>query len=324
MTPTEEDCTALCASRLFVGVLPDLLRPVLRQALMRAVEPGERVLEPGTENQKVYLVVSGELGIFLDENARFAIAKIAPGGFAGEQSVLDRRASSALVLATEPTRVAAISAEQLWEAMHCSPRIALNLLRVLAERIRHDNATLRHSFERQLAFEAAAATDSLTGLHTRRWMEDAFERELLRCERAGVPAVLLMLDVDHFRQVNDSLGHPAGDRLLARLAELLRRSLRPRDLCARYGGEEFCVLLPDAHREQALHTAERLRERIARQPAAISRDLTVGYTVSIGVAGWDKGRSLADLVRAAHAAPIAAKRGGRNRVEVAGSECTAD
>jgi diguanylate cyclase (GGDEF)-like protein len=318
MGPTAKDHDSLCASRLFEGVPSELIEGLL--PVPRAAEPGERVLDPESPGSELYVVLSGELGIFLDENARLAVAKIPPGSFAGEQSVLDPRASPALVIATEPTRVAAIDTARLWEAMRRSPRIALNLLRVLSERIRHDHASLRHGFERQLALEAACATDSLTGLPNRRWMEDMFERELLRCERAGSSAVLFVIDVDRLKQVNGSLGHPAGDRLLARLAELLRRSMRPRDLCARHGGAEFCVLLPDAQREQARQAAERLRERVAHQPAAISRDLSVGYTVSIGVAAWEPGQTLSDLVRAAQSALCAAKKAGRNRVELAGVE----
>ena len=317
MQPSPAEFAALSASRPFTGVPADALRAILANVAVRDVKPGERLIANGEPHHRVYIVISGELGVFADEGAKLALSKIGPGDCIGEQSLLDRGPAPTLVVATEPSRIAALDAEQAWEAMTRAPVIALNLLRVLAERIRQDNAPLRGGFDRQIMFEAAASTDSLTGLHNHRWMEDTFEREILRCERTAKPASLFMIDIDHFREVNDTLGHRVGDSVLARLGELMRRALRPRDLCARFGGDKFCVLLPEVGARKALQAAERLRARVDAQPAQINRDVQVGYTVSIGVAEWQRGTTLEDLVQAADTAMLDAKKAGRNRVQLA-------
>lgn len=313
------DLAALAGSRLFTGVPADTLRGIAETAVLRDVSPGVRVITPGERHPWLYVVLRGELGVFADEGAKLALSKIGAGDCAGEQSVLDHGTPSALVVATAPSRLAVLGAEQMWEAMRRAPVTALNLLHVLSERIRRDDVALRATFDRQVMFEAATSTDSITGLHNRHWMEETFERELLRCGRAGKPASLFMIDIDHFKDVNDKLGHRVGDAVLARLGDLMRRALRPRDLCARFGGEEFCVLLPEVGARKALQAAERLRARVDAQPAQVNRDIMVSYTVSIGVAEWLPGSELAELIENANAALDDAKRAGRNRVQLAGS-----
>ncbi len=322
MQPSPAEFVALSGSRPFNGVPADVLRAILANAAVRDVRPGERLIANGERHKWIYVVIRGELGVFADEGAKLALSKIGPGDCAGEQSVLDHGAASALLVATEPSRIAALDAEQAWEAMARAPVIALNLLRVLAERIRRDNAPLSGGIDRQTMFEAAASTDSLTGLHNHRWMEDTFEREIIRCERTSKSASLFMIDIDHFSEVNDTMGHRVGDSVLARLGELMRRALRPRDLCARFGGDKFCVLLPEVGARKALQAAERLRARVDAQPAQINRDVQVGYTVSIGVAEWQRGTSLEDLVQDADGAMQAAKQAGRNRVQLAAPTAT--
>lgn len=317
MQPSPSDFAALSVSRPFSGVPADALRDVLTNVTMRDIPAGERLIANGERHRLLHVVLRGELGVFADEGARLALTKIGPGDCAGEQSVLDHGAAASLVVATEPSRIATLSAEQAWEAMGCAPVIALNLLRILSARLRQDNASLHATFDRQTMFEATASTDTLTGLHNRHWMEDAFERELLRCARTGKPASLFMIDIDHFEDVNARLGHRVGDAVLARVGELMRRALRPRDLCARFGGDEFCVLLPEVGARKALQAAERLRARVDAQPAQVNRDVMVSYTVSIGVAEWRRGSELPELIEAADAAMRAAKQAGRNRVQLA-------
>ena len=317
MPLTAADVAALASSRPFSGVPPEVLRETLAEASARDITAGTRVISPGEEHRQLHVVLRGELGVFADEGAKLALTKIGPGDCMGEQSVIGPEEAAALVVATEQTRLVIVSAEQAWAAMGRAPVIALNLLGLLSGRVRNHNASLRAGFERQSMLEATSSTDTLTGLHTRRWMEEVFEREIMRSHRAGEPASLLLIDIDRMREVNETLGHRIGDAVLARFGDLMQRTLRPRDLLARYGGEEFCVLLPEIDGRRAMLAAERLRARVDAQPAQISRDIQVCYTISAGVAEWEPGMDLAALVKAAQTALAAAKDAGANRVELA-------
>ena len=162
-----------------------------------------------------------------------------------------------------------------------------------------------------------AATDFLTGLPNRRHFLARLEQELARIHRReGHCASVLMLDSDHFKQVNDTFGHAAGDKILKHLAELMRNELRKIDTAGRVGGEEFGVILPGADLSAAEVFAERLRKKVAGTPVA-EGDRVIPLTVSIGVAGMNAGDASGDdaLVRADRAL-YRAKERGRNRVEV--------
>jgi two-component system cell cycle response regulator len=162
-----------------------------------------------------------------------------------------------------------------------------------------------------------ATTDSLTGLMNRRAFVGAMERESDRCERTGAPLSVLLLDVDHFKQVNDRQGHASGDAVLAALGALLPLQSRPYDVTARWGGEEFVVALPHANVADARNAAERIRRAVEGVTIQASNGDSIPITVSIGVAERHPGESLDALVDRADRAMYAAKTSGRNRVCVA-------
>lgn len=157
-----------------------------------------------------------------------------------------------------------------------------------------------------------AAHDPLTGLANRRSAARRLEAEGMRARRQGEPLSVLMLDLDHFKRVNDRWGHAAGDRVLAAVARILCEELRGADLPARYGGEEFLAILPNADPAQALRVAERVRERIAGTPIALP-EVTARITVSVGIASLAPDEAATALVARADEALYAAKQGGRNR-----------
>ncbi len=161
-----------------------------------------------------------------------------------------------------------------------------------------------------------ASTDQLTGLYNRTYFNPRFAAEVGSARENMVPLSVLMFDIDHFKTVNDTHGHPAGDAVLKRLAEIVQKSTRSTDVVARYGGEEFVVMMGATTKDQASVYAERLRETIARSPFPVpGHDAPLRVEVSIGVSGFpEDGESPADLVKAADAALYEAKRRGRNRV----------
>ena len=173
-------------------------------------------------------------------------------------------------------------------------------------------------------------TDSKTGLlNMRGWREDA-AKEMARADRNRAPVGVLMVDLDHFKLINDTWGHPAGDDMLVAVADVLRGETRPTDIVGRFGGEEFVVLLPDTDRAAATAAAERIRARIAGL-SVISTDKRGGpavianRTTSIGVASRpENAGTLDDLLQAADAAVYQAKEGGRDQVRLAAAGPASD
>jgi diguanylate cyclase (GGDEF)-like protein len=163
--------------------------------------------------------------------------------------------------------------------------------------------------------EIRASTDGLTGLPNKRSVTDTLKQMFAQAARTASPLTLILLDLDHFKQINDQRGHPVGDEVLANVGAVLRSALRAGDFAARNGGEEFALILPETDLSAGYEIAERVRNAIA--------DITlpgvdVSVSASLGVAGYpDHASTLERLERSADAALYVAKRSGRNRTELA-------
>ncbi|WP_303901037.1 diguanylate cyclase [Thiohalomonas denitrificans] len=168
--------------------------------------------------------------------------------------------------------------------------------------------------------ERLANTDGLTGLLNRRHLAARMEQELARARRYSRPLCLMLVDLDHFKRINDRFGHLAGDEVLAGSAQAIQEVSRASDLVGRYGGEEFAVVLPETAIEKAEPMAERLRRRLAAKCYNLYSDaaVAVSVTCSVGVAQLGAEGGAESLIAAADAALYSAKTAGRDRVEVAG------
>ncbi len=155
--------------------------------------------------------------------------------------------------------------------------------------------------------------DGLTGIHNKRYFVEQLERELSRAKRHARPLALVMCDIDHFKTINDELGHLAGDYVLKEVALLAKSRLRPDDVVARYGGEEIALILPETDLAGGTRIAEELRKLIATASFSFEGE-EIDVTVSCGVAELDPGWRPYDFVKAADAMLYEAKRAGRNRV----------
>ena len=223
----------------------------------------------------------------------------------------------------------------------CTPLVAqgnsLGVLYVASERRHEEGKAVWNQAKQRLADTVAAQLglglanvqlreilrsqsihDPLTGLFNRRYMAETLEREVHRARRVGTPLGVLMVDIDGFKQQNDTFGHDAGDAILVGLANLLQRSLRKEDIACRYGGEEFVLVLPDAALENASRRAEQLREAVRRMRVS-HRDVLLGpISISIGVAAFPvHGSDGPSLLKAADMALYEAKKAGRDRVMLA-------
>ena len=264
----------------------------------RQLDAAERILRPLSELLGKTLRVAGE-PIQGDETA----VRVAPGTILcsdGPLSSDERRAISEIF---DVIRNADLQEERISDLEQRVTKLAsenLDLIvknRVLAE---------------------ASARDSLTGLYNRWYVIDKIESEINRSLRHGTSMALMMMDIDHFKNVNDTYGHTAGDHVLQVVARLLKESCRVYDVPGRYGGEEFCLLLPEIAVMSTPHVAERIRHRLATTPMDVT-GASVVVTASIGIAGLDAtssdpALSPAALIDRADRALYQAKHHGRNRV----------
>jgi diguanylate cyclase (GGDEF)-like protein len=185
----------------------------------------------------------------------------------------------------------------------------VNRLRV---RLAESHRELRQALER---IEQIAVRDELTGIYNRRYLVEALDRERSRAERLAEPFSVCLVDVDHFKSINDRFGHAAGDAVLRRLAQLVPAELRGVDLFGRLGGEEFLVIVPGTGREGAAACAERVRQRVA---ASVFPEVADGgLTASIGVATYAAPEPVDATLARADAALYQAKAAGRNKVVAA-------
>jgi len=310
----EHDLQVLLKSRLFQGVTAERLFASLRPEGEIGLREGDVLLELGQRNAAIYLLTAGRLAIYVDEDARIPVAHVDPGDCVGEISIIDEEAASASVIAVEPSRLIMTSATRLWQLMAAEPSIALNLMHILAERIRRNNVSVLESFKQQAKLRNLSVIDPVTGLHNRRWLSEVFLRQIDRCARGNYPVCLAMLDIDHFKSVNDTFGHQSGDRVLVQVGRVLQKQFRPTDLIARYGGEEFALLLPETAVQEAIAALERFRLVMGQTETSVAGRTTVKITVSVGIALWRNGLSLDDLIQHADEAMYRAKSSGRNCV----------
>ncbi len=241
-----------------------------------------------------------------------------PENIIGAIQVLNKKSGSfqaedeALLTALASQAAVAIDNADLYQKLH---ELNISLERKVEER----TSELVRANERlsvlNRELEESAITDGLTQVFNRRYFMDRLRQEVKRAYRYGTPVSLLMFDIDHFKQVNDTFGHQAGDAVLIGVTQLIKARLRGTDLLARYGGEEFCLICAAMDQGEAAMLAERLREAIAGSRFEHgSKPITI--TVSIGIGSWKK--TLRDnheeLIRMADEALYRAKAEGRNRV----------
>jgi diguanylate cyclase (GGDEF)-like protein len=174
------------------------------------------------------------------------------------------------------------------------------------------NLKLRQTLQNQ------SIRDPLTNLYNRRYLEETLEREFYRAERSQQPVGIIMVDIDHFKRVNDTFGHDAGDRVLRQLSIFLNEHIRKGDIACRYGGEEFTLILPGANLEVVQRRAELMREKIKHLDIPYGSKNLGPITLSLGVATFpEHGTQLEEVLKAADTALYRAKALGRDRVVIA-------
>lgn len=287
-------------------------------------QPGEIIVRENDPGDSFYIIQSGIAAVVKGNlDAPTTLGFRTPGGMIGEMALLEDQPRSATVVALEPTVLWRMSQDAFYAFSSQNPRFSRKLMSTLSSRLRNSDAERSQEAETGKQREAAlthfreqALRDPLTGLFNRRYLEETLAREISRARRSGSTVGILMLDIDHFKRVNDAYGHPAGDAVLRALAALLGKCTRAEDIPCRFGGEEFVVVMPGAPLPVICDRAEeiRLAFEALRVPA---QDQVITMTLSIGVAAYPTdGAAGNEVLDHADQALYQAKAAGRNRVIV--------
>jgi diguanylate cyclase (GGDEF)-like protein len=294
---------------LFVQSLPGSfsdLGPLGREV---SLNPGAVLWEEGDPGDHVVLLLEGRLEVShqTPDGEEIIIRHLYPGAVAGEIAALDGQARSATVRARGDSRVLLIPADSFRDFLRQRTDLLEQLFWLQVERVRSLTWRVSRTHHR-------AITDPLTGLYNYGFFRERLALELERAQHTGDLVALAMLDIDHFKQYNDAHGHPEGNRVLQRVADLLRKTGRRGDVVARYGGEEFVALLYGASASDGWRFAEAFRSAVATQGFPGESTQPLGrITVSGGIAIFpaDAQDDIA-LIKAADARLYRAKDIGRN------------
>lgn len=305
----------LAQTDMFRDVPEAMVRMVLERASPLELAPGEVLLSPERDNHHVYLLLSGTLALHFDSPDSPEIRELRKGVSVGEMSIIGDAPPSAYVIAKEASRVFPVHRDLVQEMVTDSNPVARNLLGLLTQWMKDNTRRIVQDRTQIWELTDRANLDSLTGLNNRRWLDNALPRLVAQAKKCGQPLCLLLIDVDHFKDYNDSHGHQGGDRALSALGAVLKTTVRPYDFAARYGGEEFLVLLQQTAAQEGLMVAERIRQAMEAKAIACSSGAVLpGITVSIGLATSEPDASAETLIGAADQQLYRAKQEGRNRV----------
>ena len=277
----------------------------------RQFEAGEVVFFEDDPGESAYTIKSGKLAIVKgDLSAPIVIGCRRRGETIGEMALLEGAPRSATVISLEDSSLMEINRDNFFVLLKRSRRFTENILRLLSRRLREASDAIEVATLEKIQ-------DPLTALYNRRYMESMLSHELQRAKHARYPVSLIMLDIDHFKQLNDTYGHLAGDAVLRHLADLMKSQIRRADIACRYGGEEFVIILPETKLEVAAERAETLRKDYA-ELIIEHRGQRMRSKLSAGVAAYPlTAETPQELIRVADAALYAAKARGRNCVVVA-------
>jgi diguanylate cyclase (GGDEF)-like protein len=290
--------------------------------LERKCQQGEVIIHEGEAGDVFYVMRSG-LAIVIKGEIETAtvIGFRSTGDTIGEMALLENRPRSATVIALKPALLWKLERDTFHQFLTENPALSLTLMSILSGRIREADeerlsGTIRER-QKEVVLEdlsRKAAYDPLTGLYNRRQMDETLRAEALHAIQRKSVIGIIMADIDHFKTINDTYGHHAGDLMLQAIARILKESVRAADSVCRYGGEEFIIILPGA----SLDIIERIAEKIRIQFEGHKlehENQTVQATISLGVASFPQhANSLEQVIQHADKALYQAKRGGRNRV----------
>ena len=290
----------------------------------RICQPGEIILREHEPGDDFYVIRSGQTVVIKGEFQNPTILGFRSTGEAiGEMALLENLPRSATVIALDVVCLLTFSREAFYQFLRENPSFSLNLMNILSGRIRKSEEERMRGYAREKeqvvvveTLSKQATHDPLTGLFNRRYLDQILYGEIAHALQSGSMVGILMVDVDHFKRINDRYGHKAGDLMLQALGELMKNSVRLADIVCRYGGEEFVIVMPGASEATVSKCAEEVRSKFQGLHVA-SENQEIRATVSLGVAIYPlHGSNVDEVFVNADRALYRAKQQGRNRVVI--------
>jgi diguanylate cyclase (GGDEF)-like protein len=290
----------------------------------RVCQPGEIILREHEPGDDFYIIRSGQTVVIKGDFQNPTILGFRNTGESiGEMALLENLPRSATVIALDKVSLWSFSREAFYQFLRENPSFSLNLMNMLSGRIRKSEEERMRGYAREKeqvvvveTLSKQATHDPLTGLFNRRYLDQILYGEIAHALQSGSMVGILMVDVDHFKQINDRYGHKAGDLMLQALGELMKNSVRLADIVCRYGGEEFVIVMPGVSEATASKCAEEIRSEFQGLHVA-SENQEIRATVSLGVAIYPlHGTNVDEVFVNADRALYRAKQQGRNRVVI--------
>lgn len=306
------------------------LDALTRRLHARGVESGSLIFEEGDGGSELFIVQTGRVSVSvrLNNGLEQEIAEFRAGDFFGEMSIFEDAPRSASCRTKEKSTLLSLQKEDFYRLTAEHPQVSIKLmhkmLSIITWRLRNTSEFVSDMVEWGEEARRRAITDELTGVYNRRFLDEALEGYFAAARDSGKPLSLIMVDLDHFREINETYGPKEGDRTIVAAVSAFKKVLREHDVIARYGGDEFTVILPETGLREAGRVAERMRREIERRaggPASPEAGASgVRVTTSQGVAAYpDNGRDAGTVRAKADEALYRAKETGRNRVVCADS-----
>lgn len=309
---------------------------------------GKSLIEKGKLAVDMFLIIKGCVQVHKiadDEAESVEIIRRYAGDMIGEMGLVENKPRSTNVIAETALELIYISRKNFYKLLDRLPKAKNNIMRKIAARLRESDARsttlinryhillelnrevlqqkielerLNHELEQKNELLYKAATiDHLTGVYNRSYMIEVFRKEFNNSKRYGFPLCCLVIDLDHFKSINDTYGHQGGDFILISLAKLIQQNLREGDVFCRFGGEEFFILLPHANLDIGLKVAEKIRQLVEIE-TFLFEGMEIRLTLSVGITDIDNEspRNEDEMLRFADKALYSAKQQGRNCIVI--------
>ena len=293
---------------------------------LQVFKKGEVIFEADApSNGTMYILFVGEVDVYKNygQQGEICVATLVASDFFGEMSLFLDKKRTATVVVREDASVLVIDQEGMLEFLKKQPELAFSFMQTLCTRLENTNTSAaqnRLSYEQDVSslitenskMDTILNLDPLTGVYNRRYFRDVAKLLIDASASQGKTSYISIFDLDHFKKVNDTHGHDAGDHVLITFAKMVNGAIRADDLFARYGGEEFIMLISAETNEEAFAAFERVRKKTCAKPI-VFRETEIPVTTSIGVAPLTSGSQLDSAITLADEALYEAKASGRNR-----------